>query len=469
VDLLQVKKFNVVEKNSFYQNRLTLIKEKLNAVGPGMCLAKWSQVSLHLQNGHNHSCHHPNTHQVSLDEIVVDVSALHNTNFKKETRKQMMTGVRPEECHYCWNVEDNAPEDVFSDRILKTSEPWSLSLKDLVLELGHKGNINPSYLEVSFSHSCNFKCSYCGPHISSKWMEEIEKYGGYPTSRRFNDLNHIKHQNKMPIPERDENPYVEAFWEWWPTLYPGLHTFRITGGEPLMTKHTFNVLDYIIENPNPKMELAINSNCVVEDKLFDRFIEKIKIIEENQAVRSVTLYTSCEAHGKKAEYIRHGLDYNKWLVNCSTILSKIPSLHFSIMSTYNALSVTSYRDFLNDVLKLKKDYKNDWRNIEIDIPYLDHPKWLNIGILPDTFKSLISSQIEFMNENKIANLNLVGFSSKEINKLERIKYLFQDTPDHVDQKDFVLFFDEHDRRRNTNFLETFPEMTEFYNYCKTLP
>jgi hypothetical protein len=35
----------------------------------------------------------------------------------------------------------------------------------------------------------------------------------------------------------------------------------------------------------------------------------------------------------------------------------------------------------------------------------------------------------------------------------------------VDQKDFIRFINEHDRRRGTNFLKIFPEMEDFYNYC----
>jgi len=34
-------------------------KEQLDSVGKGFCLAKWTQVTLQLQTGHNHSCHHP--------------------------------------------------------------------------------------------------------------------------------------------------------------------------------------------------------------------------------------------------------------------------------------------------------------------------------------------------------------------------------------------------------------------------
>lgn len=80
----------------------------------------------------------------------------------------------------------------------------------------------------------------------------------------------------MPIHHTEHNPYVEAFWKWWPDLYRDLHTFRITGGEPLLSKDTWKILDYIIEQPNPnkKLNLAINSNLGVPDNLVDKLIEK---------------------------------------------------------------------------------------------------------------------------------------------------------------------------------------------------
>jgi hypothetical protein len=443
-------------------------KQVLDRTGPGFCLAKWLQVTLHLQNGHTHSCHHPNTHKIPLEEIALDPSALHNTSFKKSQRKLMMTGSRPEECHFCWNVEDNAPVDgdVFSDRVYKSTDEWSGQKRYFdVMYAGWEHNIKPTYLEVSFSHACNFKCSYCSPHISSKWMEEVEKFGGYPTTLQYNNLEHTKYQDKMPIPIKEHNPYVEAFWKWWPEIYQTLHTFRITGGEPLMSKDTFKVLDYIIENPNPNLELAINSNCVLPDKLFDKFIEKIKIIQENKCVKKFGLFTSAEAYGAKAEYIRHGMNYEVWLENCNKFLEQIPTADFNIMSTYNALSITSYTEFLKDVLIMKLKHNNPNRTINIDIPYLDNPKWMSVRILPIEYKEQLLKQVKYMQDNQCGG---AGFQAWEIAKLERIQYILTEEPETTWLRDFVLFFDEHDKRRQTNFLETFPELTKLYNYCKSI-
>ena len=58
------------------------MKTKLDDVGCGFCLAKWTQVTIQMQTGHNHSCHHPGTHKVSEAEIKRNPSALHNTRFK---------------------------------------------------------------------------------------------------------------------------------------------------------------------------------------------------------------------------------------------------------------------------------------------------------------------------------------------------------------------------------------------------
>ena len=54
---------------------VNIIKQKLDNVSSSFCLAKWYQVTIHLQNGHTHSCHHPGTHKVPLDELINNPTA----------------------------------------------------------------------------------------------------------------------------------------------------------------------------------------------------------------------------------------------------------------------------------------------------------------------------------------------------------------------------------------------------------
>ena len=75
-------------------------------LGPALCLAKWQQVSLHLNTGMNNSCYHPPLHRIPVESIGRGPGALHNTDHKKAQRKLMLSGQRPAECSYCWSMED---------------------------------------------------------------------------------------------------------------------------------------------------------------------------------------------------------------------------------------------------------------------------------------------------------------------------------------------------------------------------
>jgi hypothetical protein len=387
----------------------------------------------------------------------------------------MLQGARPTECDYCWNVEDNS--DKFSDRVYKSHEPWSLPHIEEIKKLNWRADYNPKYVEVAFSNACNFKCSYCGPSFSSQWVQESKKFGGYPTSDNFNNLEYLSDNGLLPIPHTEENPYVEAFWKWWPDLYRDLHTFRITGGEPLLAKDTWKILDYIIEEPNPNRELklGINSNLGSTDELIDKLIEKFKIIEENNLVKELVLYTSCDTWGNHAEYIRNGLEFDRFWNNVNKILSKTKKVGIVFMSTYNALSIVRYKELIKGVYELKKTYNSldrYWNPaVFLDSSYLRHPPHQSVKILPYDFTNMVKEQYELMETLRDPWPN-TGFTDIEIDKVKRIYDWMLSPEDEVSQmhhrKDFYNFFNEHDRRRNTDFIKTFPEYEEFYNFCKEI-
>ena len=62
-------------------------------------------------------------------------------------------------------------------------------------------------------------------------------------------------------------------------------------------------------------------------------------------------------------------------------------------------------------------------------------------------------------------------TEEQINQLQRLIEYMNTTPnvDKINQnrKDFYLFTEEYDKRRNTNFKETFPQLNKFYKLCQT--
>ena len=450
-------------------------KQKLNSVGCGMCLAKWTQVTMHLQTGFNHSCHHPSVHKIPVKEVERNPKALHNTIFKKYKRKEMLEGGRPSECDYCWNIEDNS--NAYSDRVYKSSEPWSKPHFDEIVSSDWKKDFNPRYVEVSFSNTCNFKCSYCGPAYSSKWLQESKEHGAYPTTPPFNGYDSLVSENSVPILQSEYNPYVDAFWKWWPELYNDLNTFRITGGEPLLSKDTWKVLDYIIQNPNPNRELkfAINSNLGVVDDLIDRLIEKLKIIIGENRVKEIILFTSVDGWGKQAEYIRNGLVFNKFWDNLNKILETLPTVTVTIMSTYNIMSPFTYNTLIKNVHQLKSQYQNDGRYwlhpIHLDTSYLRYPSHQSVRLLDNEHKKVIleNAELALYLGVPVFNRTDMGMTQVETEKIKRIyDWAMSEDGNNLqrERQNFKRFVDEHDRRRGTNFVETFPELEELYKNIK---
>jgi pyruvate-formate lyase-activating enzyme len=433
---------------------------KINAISPSFCSAKWLQTTLYLQNGYNHSCHHPSPHKIPVEEVLADPAALHNSKFKKEQRQKMLNGERPSECDYCWKVED-LDNTYFSDRHYKTSDTWAWDRIDEVSKADPNANINPSYLEVSFSNACNFKCSYCSPEISSRWLEEIQQHGPYPTVNSNYNLIWLKEVGRYPYKHSDDNPYVDAFWKWFPDLIKTLRVFRITGGEPLMSKEVWRVLDYVKSNPQPQLELAINTNLCVDDKLIDKFIETVNGL--SGSVKRIDVYTSLESTGEQAEYSRYGLSYSQWQSNMRKVLDNT-SCTVSIMTTINVLSLPTTIDFIETVMQLRREYNTDFafNRIPISINYLRWPPHLSVKILPSQMRKDYAASILLATEQWLKYYTKDKYARLYLEEWDQIKrfcdFLVQDEDLPIERNDFALFIREYDTRRGTDFEKTFPEL-----------
>ena len=442
----------------------------MNEVSPTFCLAKWHHTTIYLQTGETHSCYHPAPHKISLDEIIIDPSALHNTEEKKHERLAMLNGEKPSGCNYCWNIEAMG-EEYISDRKERNASIYTPERYQQIKDGDWDQNINPEYIEISFGNECNFKCGYCHPKHSSSYHKEIKDHGPYTmVNNHRNDINWFK------VYEEETNPYVEAWWKWWPTVSKTLTILRITGGEPLLQKSTWKLLDDLEQNPLPNLELNINSNFGVKPILIDRLVEKVNKLISIGAIKSFKLFTSIDTWGPAAEYIRTGLDLTVWEKNLDTYLTKT-NLPVIFMITFNILTVTNFQKLLEKILEWRVRYnvvnQTRWQRIQFDTPFLKEPLQYDMNLLPkDEFMSYMNGHLDFILAN-LDDKNRSKFNDLEYEKFLRVvKYMESSiyTPEKLKEgkRDFYNWFTEYDRRRGTNFLETFPELSSFFYDCKNL-
>ena len=455
--------------------------DKLNTVGPGFCVQKWRNETLYLHTGDNHSCYHPRPTKTPLEEIKIDVSALHNTKWKKQQRKTMLEGGRPDECYYCWNIEDLTGEH-FSDRAIHNSSDWLDIDKEveLIRNMPWDSNLNPYYLEMSFSNNCNFKCGYCCPQSSTLWIEEIKKHGNYNLTYNQYGIEFMQNgASGSYFPDDENNPYVDAFWEWWPSLRLDLKVLRLTGGEALMHPSTFKLLEKLDSEPAPNLFLIINSNLGVANTRVQRMVEAVSKLLDEKKIKGFKMFTSIDSWGEHAEYMRRGLDCALWEENLNTYLTGLPNCEISFMITYNVLCVAYFRPLLEKILELRGKYNQDntsRQRINIDTPYLKEPPHWMINILPqEDFGKYFEADLEFMRANaeSLNGPNTLKFAEYEIEKFKRVRDYYYEGGSRVTEdliqrgrRDFHVFFTEYDQRSNLSLSKLFPLYNDFAKLCK---
>lgn len=450
------------------KNRIEIVKPLVGEISPTFCLAKWYHANIYLQTGETHSCYHPPPHRIDHKRLLLNPSAIHNTDQKKEERKAMLAGEKPDGCRYCWNIEGLGGNQV-SDRHIRNGSIYTPERLDEVRKLGWDFDVKPEYVEISFGNECQMSCVYCHPKASSSWHKEIQQHGPYVQSEI-----HRQDIDWFDIYKEENNPYVSAWWRWWPELSSNLNILRITGGEPLIHTSTWRLFEHLDANPQPKLDINLNSNLSVKPVLVERLIEKTSALHSSGKIKWFDLYTSMDTWGPRAAYIRNGLDLDLWSRNFDAFMRNTV-FPVSFMITYNALSVSSFMDLLVKMLEWRQLYNysdpTKTQRVKFDTPHLKEPAIFDMLILPkDEYLPYMERCHEFIGDNTVDGDNR-KFSRLEFDKFGRVvEYMRSRTlPDDAvnnARRNFHRWITEHDRRHSKDFKATFPEMIPFMDLCE---
>ena len=426
----------------------------LDDLSPSFCAAKWYNATIWLGSGMTTSCHHPPAHKINLDDVARDPSAIHNTMEKKQQRQQMQRGERPAGCEYCWKLEDAGQK---SDRVYKSRIYAEADLRS-AQALPYIKNVNLKTLEIAFDRNCNFACSYCNPAFSTTWAKDIRKDGAYQglTTDGRNHFTH-PHDASQPYAVGETNPYVEAFFRWWETdLHASLDELRITGGEPTMSPDLWRLLDWFKDNKGKsKTRLAINTNLCAKDEYIDR------LIEASFDIDGLDIYTSAEAVGARAEYIRDGLDWDQWETNLHKMCYMARCRGVHVMATPSVLSIMDLPNFLTLMLRTKQMFGASFPSFTLNI--LRFPSFQSVLVLPRDMREWAARGLDSWIENYGDSHHLHDMERDHIRRLSG--YLRSVDSPHAGasdptalKDDLRIFLEQYDRRRNKSLSVACPEI-----------
>ena len=226
-----------------------------------------------------------------------------------------------------------------------------------------------------------------------------------------------------------------------------------------MSGHTWKLIDWFRTNSGKSStRLAINSNLGTDVDI-DRLLASTKGM-------SIDIYTSNEAIGLQAEYIRDGLVWADWMHNVNRLLSSKQFRGIHVMCTINALCLDSLDQLLDRIVKWKLEYGRDAISFTLNI--LRFPSFQSPLVLPDDIRTRYRDQLaDFMVRHK-------GYSylhEHEWNHVQRlVDYLDVVKTPHSDAfdrpkllNDFRQFYTQYDQRRSKDFHTAFPQLKEWYN------
>lgn len=413
------------------------------------CLLKWSWSTVLLHTGMSSSCHRVTSHAIDPNNF----SNFHNLPEKITARKTMLEGQWPGlGCEYCKNIEDAGG---LSDRQSYLNDEFKT--KWIPPELHHDPTataVTPTILEVYFKNTCNMSCVYCGPNLSSKWVDENTRYS--PAD------NHDVKYYQFFVSEQRPNPHyqkmVADLWNYLKTNNNAktLQRFHILGGEPFLLDELDQCIDFWQEHGHSQLTIGIISNINIPHEKFKYYINQFEVLAKTNKMKQLNLTASLDGWSKDQEYVRYGLDLAVWEKNFQYLLNK-PWIAVSINSTISALTIKSLPSLIQKI-QIWNEQQQDivdrsgqifqnkiWHSFNASTVQ-DSLYFFSGDIFQKDFAEVLdlmptTTQSHIINKQVMAGISLQ--SSKSFHNIEKIAYL----------KDYLT---ELDRRRKTNWKQIFP-------------
>ena len=355
----------------------------------------------------------------------------------KTIRINMLQDKPSAQCTKCYEQEEHGAFSMRND----SNRNYGHLIKevDQTKEDGTHPEFKIRYWDVRFSNLCNFSCRSCGPIFSSNWYNDHVKLYGRKPDVLGRDMARVE------FTTGNEDSMIEQML---PHI-PHLEQVYFAGGEPLIMKEHYFLLEKLIELGKTDVRIQYNTN-------FSELRYKDKhVFEYWKHFKNVSVGASLDASGARAELMRKGTDWTQTLENRQRMKDEVPHVDFYVAATVSSMNVLHVLDFHKEWTDLGLIRAQDF-NINI----CQGPEWYRVDIFPEWFKREVITPA--YNEH-LSWLEPQDRLKRATNGYKSLVSLMNAKDNSHDWNKFKLEVYKLDKLRNENFWTTFPEFDALRN------
>jgi len=399
------------------------------------CVFKWSWNTFRVITGGVSSCHRVKNEYLTSENFK---EKFHNTPEVLNDRKLMLQGLWPKNrgCEYCKNIEDAGG---ISDRL------YHNGIEGLTpIDFNQTEYVSPSISEIYIDNTCDLACVYCQPLYSSKINQEYKQFGSFSWNT-----------HKIPIEKNKENNLFSKYIEWLTDNSSNLIRLSILGGEPLIQKDFWTLVELLKTVGHKNLELAINTNLNCDQQTIERLVEKAKELTVNKNIKFLYVSGSLDCWGDQAKFVRYGLSLENWERNFQYLM-KHKWIKLAVHQVITSLTIKT----ANELQKRIAEYKKVNPKIiqEYHLPDGGSEKVFH----PEIFgKSFFAKQLEQLVKEFPITSEWDKFSRQRLEGV--LKLMNNAEPDHSRLTLFKETLDAIDFRHNTDWKKLWPEINDYFN------
>jgi len=316
------------------------------------CPAKWEEI--HVNFGFNY---------VFACCKATPIRFVNNINeVLGPQRQNLLNDIQDPSCNYCWSMENQGHASRRHDYLSKNNNDISIY---------RENKSKTKMVEISLGNECNFQCGYCNPKFSSQWESDVNSKI-YPvfTDRFFYALD-----------EKNKNTIVDTVN--WLSEVEDLDTLSIVGGEPLLNKNFFKIIEKVKSN---KLGFATNLSCSQ--------LKIDQVLELANHYSDISLSVSIDSTGELAEFTRYGMNWDTMRDNLLYLVTNSPkNVKINLLSLMTSSTIRGLKEMTLFVERLY----NINNNLVWQLFDCRDPKIHSMLTLPTEMKPEILKQLDIIN------------------------------------------------------------------------